>query len=249
MSIFVFLFLSLFLRPGPVSIAFSHGNTSAVGERLELLKMRRECFLPFFPGTNITMKLVKSFRDCSSLNSQPFRLLHSHRPPTPETHFDVVGNRNDEMFSTGWREFRKPFSWLAIQDNEGQGTLTGTRDLFFSTTFPNDAKKKHIEDVREREREYYRKKNEEKSDESRHHASVLSLSAENLLVACCISSFLNSFRITKQLKRASPLIFYRYYYSSRKNILYLLGMLLYGLECCIYFVFLHCHHRRPKAEC
>lgn len=107
---------------------------------------------------------------------------------------------------------------------------------------------------REREREYYRKKNEEKSDDERAdiiYASVLSLGAENLLVVRCISSFLNSFRITKQLRRASPLISHHGIILFQSNK-YSVCTHIYSCVCvCIYFVFRqHCHHRRrPKTEC
>lgn len=123
-SCFVSFSFFFFLRPGPVSIAFSHGNTSAVSERLVLLKMRRVLPLFFFFWfsfqllyTNVTMKLVKSF--FGIVRHSIHNLFDSCIPivphPTRVTHLMLSAQSKWwNVLSTGWREFRKPFSWLAV---------------------------------------------------------------------------------------------------------------------------------------
>lgn len=186
-----------------------------------------ECFLcflfSFFPAAihecnNEVGEIF--FRDCSSLNSQPFRLLHSHRSPSDSCNsFDVVGAIEMMKCSLYWLEGISEAiqligrTCIIYRQWRTRNVNRNTRPIFFFFFFHlflmTQTKKTYRGREREREREYYRKKNEEKSDDERAdiiYASVLSLGAENLLVVRCISSFLNSFRITKQLRRASPLI-------------------------------------------
>jgi hypothetical protein len=83
-----------------------------------------ECFLcflfSFFPAaidTNVTMKLVKSF--FGIVRHSIHNLFDSCIPivphPTRVTHLMLSAQSKWwNVLSTGWREFRKPFNWLAV---------------------------------------------------------------------------------------------------------------------------------------